>query len=190
MNILDGFLKPGLVCFTTNKESWISNTIRWFQKLSDKEAIFTHTFIYLGQVREIDLHIIWESAEYGVRPNLLNAYINKNSRVEFWELNADTKRMIEAIEVAAKETYGKMYGYGMLLGHAIKKIFNKKENPIKAGIICCEEVMNVLRLVNPEWLSIDKDSIDVNELYKLVRANGKLYAVSNFDSEDIICLNA
>lgn len=124
----------GLVGFTRDR-SIISKIIRII-----RGSKFSHCFVITGNL--VDKTMIGEAMEFGVRNELLQKYMGKNSVVELWDIeNIDASVKVVGLKRVMDLT-GRNYGYFQLVGFLwiwlMDKFGVQKNNPFQGGIICSE----------------------------------------------------
>lgn len=170
-------MKTGLIFFCTNRNSWISNWIRWIEKFADKEAVYSHTGFVLGQF--LDETFIFEMTSPIARTSLLSKYLNKDTRLEIVEVQGiDWTHCMKVLRKHNEQ----IYGFKQLGGALIKKMFLLNKNPVTSGDYCAEVSGDVIKLARPEAHNWDGNSMDVHQFYKKVMkdVNGKTVFLSDF----------
>jgi len=171
--------KAGQVFFTTNKTIWYSQWIRWFEKLDDKTAEYTHTGIVIGESE--DNPEIFESTWPRIRKSYLNEYVKFDSKTVVLEHPSPD---LTTLPTFVKKYNGKIYGLPQLLGLGWMKLKKLNHPPLHQGIICLELVLLWLKTWIKKLCNVDENSLDVHQCYVKCLENGyKVKYVCDYDTK-------
>lgn len=161
-------LLPGDIGFLMHHDNWISKGFAWVMG-----SKWSHSFL-IQETTEMRTYTS-ETSDFHVMIGTLDKYLgDKNVTMEIWRCPwlSDEMRLKIAKE-AVDRTFGDTYGYFQVISLGIRIAFRhlklRIKNWIKRGTVCCGHVMTGYHYAKiPGW-EFDPESIDTEEMYKLVK---------------------
>jgi len=182
----------GLVGLSMTKGSFVSKAIWWFRKpFSNSDFIPSHVFVTIGSILGKDL--LWEITDPKIRIYPLENYlVNKNKRIELWEIqNIDLRTKKKVLSELLKLS-GKTYGYLQLFGFSLislgKKLGLNLNNPIniERELVCSEGVYKYLEEIG-YIEGMNSNNVAPDTILKILKetGNAKLVAVKEYNSAEL-----
>lgn len=161
----------GDIFFLIHKQNLISKAIAWVMG-----SQWSHT----GLIYEVTTERIYtlETTDFEVTHRQLSDYLGSDEvKMEIWTpIGIPFSEKIEIVNEANKKR-GEVYGYLQLISFAVKRFFfllgANIKNFFRQGVVCCGVVLYGYQKSSIKELHLDPESIDAEELYKIVSQCGK-----------------
>ncbi len=165
--VLAGKLRPGDVCFSGYRRSFISRAIMWFT-----QSWISHSFlikdISLHEDGSVDCYVI-EAGHFEVWMTVFDKYLGPDYKFETYRPLVDVFSVFEALDTT-EQYLGKVYGYLQLIGFIPVLVWKwltgrRIHNPFGQGQICSELVLRYIKKLpvkGYDYLYVDTTSpIDI-----------------------------